>query len=57
MKTNSDIGQDQPSKASKPLIKSMKKVRSPPFLNVELDGFDFNLKWRVNLFVLLQNPS
>jgi len=36
MNSTSDVGQDQPAKASKPLIKSMKKVRSPPFSAVDL---------------------
>ena len=43
MKATSDIGQDQPAKASKPLIKSIKKVRSPPFSRCRLDGSDFYL--------------
>ena len=43
MKATSDIGQDQPAKASKPLIKSIKKVRSPPFSRCRRDGSDFYL--------------
>ena len=56
MKATSDIGQDQPAKASKPLIKSIKKVRSPPFFRCRLDGSDFCVKWRVT-FCITTEPQ
>lgn len=39
MKRNNDTGQDQPAKATKPLIKSMKKVGPHLSLSSPLDGF------------------